>query len=59
MVRIPPVAVPGVVVKFDLVDKSTRGGYLSNDGLVGEIVSDTNRSLMPTPSIARTLYVRN
>ena len=53
-----PVAVPGVVVKFDLVDKSTRGGYLSNDGLVGEIVSDTNRSLMPTPSIARTLYVR-
>ena len=47
--------IPDVVVKFDLADKSERGGYLSS---VGTIVSPTNRELMPPPSLARTLYVR-
>ena len=52
--------VPDVVVKFDVVDKGIRGGYLSSaTGLVGTIVNDKNR--VPTsspPTLARTLYVR-
>ena len=50
-----PVAVPDVVVKFDLAVKSERSGYLSSTGM---IVSPTNRELKPRPSLARTLYVR-
>ena len=55
-----PVAVPGVVVKFDLVDKSTRGGYLSYGGStdVANRVDAANMPLMSPPSIDRTLYVR-
>ena len=53
-----PVAIPDVLVKFDLADKTVRGGYLTDVGLVGLIVSNTNRMLTSPPSLARTLHVR-
>ena len=53
--------VPDVVVKFDVVDKNRRGGYLDSTAadLMGTIVND--KRWVPTlsqPTLARTFYVR-
>ena len=53
-----PEAVEDVVVKFDVVDKSIRGGYLSQADRVGTIVNDKNRIPSSSPPLAKTFYVR-
>ena len=45
----------GVLVKFDVVDKTVRGGYLSTTGTV---VNNRNAISQTALSFGRTLYVR-